>query len=570
MGPALHGPDEVAWAPRFEADLDNLRAAVAWSMDAGAAADVELGLRIVSSLAGQEFSRPPAGVGEWAEAALEHAETANPRYRAAVLAMAAWRELLQGDPALGRVRATAAFRVGLPPDTPVALWARAALASAEITARDDAAAAFEVLEDGERVLDPIATADDARLALETTTVVVNVYAGRAEAARVRADALVRRARVLANPSRLSQALRWFAETRRPDEIDETIEALDECLALSRAVAILDHADVLQALGLLAKVRAGRGERTPVIVALREAIVRCHDTGQRYVLLSQILNYALSAVADLDAPGLAATLGGVVAGGPLTESAVIPRIRADRDAALERVRAEMTTSEYDAAFRARRRDVVRGGRRLHARRARPARRGRRIDPDHASAALRRGGDRVVFDPVELIAESFRDRRAAVICLVTVDLDPADRRERECGRCQRARGRGRDAPTGAIGSQPVTDLQCPVADARDQPHGTDDLVARDDHVTELHALVPVGRTALESVSLRGRIRGRRVGPRHPQLQLIHARGDRGCDVAGVFDPGPTQLDTRDDLEQLWWSSGQGKHHRPEARSLFRSCP
>ncbi len=348
-GPGLRGPDEVAWAPRFEAELDNLRAAVAWSMDAGATADVELGLRIVSSFAGQEFSRPPAGVGEWAEAALEHAETANPRYRAAVLAMAAWRELLQGDPALGRVRATAAFRVGLPPDTPAALWARAALASAEITAGDDAAAAFEVLEDGERVLDPIATADDARLALETTTVVVNVYAGRAEAARVRADALVRRARVLANPSRLSQALRWFAETRRPDEIDDTIEALDECLALSRAVAILDHADVLQALGLLAKVRAGRGERTPVIVALREAIVRCHDTGQRYVLLSQILNYALSAVADLDAPGLAATLGGVLTGGPLTESAVIPRIRADRDAALERVRAEMTTDEYDAAF-----------------------------------------------------------------------------------------------------------------------------------------------------------------------------------------------------------------------------
>ena len=36
---ALHGPDELAWRPRFRAELDNLRAAVMWSLDATDDAD---------------------------------------------------------------------------------------------------------------------------------------------------------------------------------------------------------------------------------------------------------------------------------------------------------------------------------------------------------------------------------------------------------------------------------------------------------------------------------------------------------------------------------------------------
>ena len=70
-GPGLEGPDEAAWVGRFDAELDNLRAAVAWALDAEAPADAELGLRIIAPLVGQSFYRPSAGVGEWAEAALE-------------------------------------------------------------------------------------------------------------------------------------------------------------------------------------------------------------------------------------------------------------------------------------------------------------------------------------------------------------------------------------------------------------------------------------------------------------------------------------------------------------------
>ena len=71
-GPGLEGSDEAAWVGRFGAELDNLRAAVAWALDAEAPADADLGLRIIAPLVGQSFYRPSAGVGEWAEGALAH------------------------------------------------------------------------------------------------------------------------------------------------------------------------------------------------------------------------------------------------------------------------------------------------------------------------------------------------------------------------------------------------------------------------------------------------------------------------------------------------------------------
>ena len=121
-GPGLEGSDEAAWVGRFDAELDNLRAAVAWALDTEAPADAELGLRIIAPLVGQSFYRPSAGVGEWAEAALARAETSTPGRRCAVLAAAAWKAVLEGDLDLARTRASEALRDGLPPDTPSPGW----------------------------------------------------------------------------------------------------------------------------------------------------------------------------------------------------------------------------------------------------------------------------------------------------------------------------------------------------------------------------------------------------------------------------------------------------------------
>ena len=96
-GHGLEAPDEAAWVGRFDAERDNLRAAVTWALDAADADDGELGLRIIAALGGQTFYRPSAGVGEWAEAALERAETSVPSCRTAVIAAGAWKAILAGD-----------------------------------------------------------------------------------------------------------------------------------------------------------------------------------------------------------------------------------------------------------------------------------------------------------------------------------------------------------------------------------------------------------------------------------------------------------------------------------------
>ena len=340
-GPGLEGSDEAAWVGRFGAELDNLRAAVAWALDTEAPADAELGLRIIAPLVGQSFYRPSAGVGEWAGAALARAETSTPGRRCAVLTAAAWKALLEGDLDLARTRASEALRDGLPPDTPSPGWVHSALAGADSFAGDHPAAQ-QTLAAGRRALDAIGAPDYAHLELDLNGLMGRSVAGQLEEARAPAEDALRRARALANPSQLIVALRWFAGTRRANETDETIQALEECLAHSRAVATPDAPDVLQPLGLLAKLRARRRERGPAIEALREGVVRAHDSGQ-LVMLAFVLSCGVNVAVDLDAPELAATLGGAITDGSLTYL-----VRADRQAALDHAQAQLGPDRYDAA------------------------------------------------------------------------------------------------------------------------------------------------------------------------------------------------------------------------------
>jgi predicted ATPase len=348
-GPGLLGPDEVQWARRFEADLDNLRSAVGWALDAEAAADVHLGLRIIAALGCQGFFRPSAGVGGWAELAVASVEGASPGLRAGVLACAAWESFLGGSSELGRARATEALSDGVFADTPSPAWAHAALASGELMAGEYLAAA-QTIASGHDALDDIQAPDAAHFQLDVTRAVIYIYAGENDDARAFADALLRRARTLATPSFLIQAIRWHAHTRTLEEIADTIDKLEECVAYSRAVATPDGTDVLQALGLLGRLRANVGERIPAIEALRQAIARAYDIGQLFTMVSLILNYCVSAAADLGAPEFAGTLGGFLTVGPLSEDVTVaPSLLSERQAALHDVRAQLGVDRYEAGI-----------------------------------------------------------------------------------------------------------------------------------------------------------------------------------------------------------------------------
>jgi predicted ATPase/class 3 adenylate cyclase len=339
-GRGLEGPDEAAWVGRFDAERDNLRAAVAWAHDAESAEDSELGLRVIAALGAQTFYRPSTGVGEWAEAALDRVESSTPGRRTAVVAAAAWKPALAGDIELARPRAVSALRNGLPHDTPSPWLAPAVLVIAEGWSGEPEAS-YQTHAAGQQALEHIGANDYARVRLATADVVARLGAQDPEA-RALADDALRRARPLANPSLLIITLRWFASTRRPDESDEAIGALEECLAHSRAVATADHPDALQAQAKLAQLRARRGEHRLALEGLRQAVVGAHDTGLA-AITAVLLNLAVSVAAELDAWDFAATLGGVAPS--LMFSAIE---RTDRLAVLDRARSQLGHHRYDAA------------------------------------------------------------------------------------------------------------------------------------------------------------------------------------------------------------------------------
>src|SRR5262249_30150619 len=121
-GPALEGPDEVAWAGRLEAELDNLRAGVVWALEGDTTSDGEHAVRIIGAFAHQSFFRPSAGVGEWAEAAIARFAGSVPGRPGGVFVAAAFKALLTGDVELTRSRVSAVVRGEVASDPSSSAW----------------------------------------------------------------------------------------------------------------------------------------------------------------------------------------------------------------------------------------------------------------------------------------------------------------------------------------------------------------------------------------------------------------------------------------------------------------
>ncbi len=102
--PELRGPDQQEWRDRLEADLDNMRTALAWGTRASAAdEDAEHGLRLAGALWYFWFQRGLPGEGrQWLTSALDRVRTAGADRAQALLGAGtlAWR---QGDFAAARV-----------------------------------------------------------------------------------------------------------------------------------------------------------------------------------------------------------------------------------------------------------------------------------------------------------------------------------------------------------------------------------------------------------------------------------------------------------------------------------
>jgi predicted ATPase/class 3 adenylate cyclase len=93
-GRGLWSAEEIDWAQRVEADLDNVRAAVSWAV---AASETDLAMRIAGALVTQAVERPAWATASIAEHALSAPGADGHPWRAIVLGEAAWAAHRRGD-----------------------------------------------------------------------------------------------------------------------------------------------------------------------------------------------------------------------------------------------------------------------------------------------------------------------------------------------------------------------------------------------------------------------------------------------------------------------------------------
>ena len=100
-GAGLMSDQELVWRPRLAAEMDNLRAATGWALDASDLDDVALGVRILAGLAGEANYRPGSGIPAWATAGLARVDDLQAAQRQVLLGIAALRRQPSGPVGAG-------------------------------------------------------------------------------------------------------------------------------------------------------------------------------------------------------------------------------------------------------------------------------------------------------------------------------------------------------------------------------------------------------------------------------------------------------------------------------------
>jgi predicted ATPase/DNA-binding SARP family transcriptional activator len=339
IGQALLGPDELVWRPRLRAELDNLRAAVAWATDAQHSDDAELGLRIVAALAYQAMVYSPAGVGAWAERALARADM-SPR-RGEVYAAAAWSAWNSAGFAVAKERALTALESG---PTPAAATLAFIVVVFGSTIGTDSSEALGFLARAQQLVPGLGGVTVNDVNVHGSLSYFASLSGDRGTAREEAETALRIARQLGNPSAIAVELSVLATAVANEEPDRALHLWEESASLTRAGA----ADTVfgQTLGLIALSRA-RTDPIGALETLREAVTYCHHGGLPGEM-ARTLDRGFRVLTRVGHPEAAAVLVGVLTG-PLATPNLIPAYEArDGLAAMDELRARLGPDEYERA------------------------------------------------------------------------------------------------------------------------------------------------------------------------------------------------------------------------------
>jgi tetratricopeptide (TPR) repeat protein len=286
-GPGTMGADELVWRRRLREELDNVRAAVTWSLDRGTATDQSYALRVIAALAYEVMQNRPEGVGVWAENAVDLAQAAEPVYRAPVLAAAAESARGRGDSNRARILASEAIRDGIPEASP-----QTALAYVVLTVADaqlgDVALAYQEIREGVAQADAVIDGDSfAAPALQSVAAIWALNLNDFDTARDYAQASLAAAQRVANPTLLSVTHYVAGMVSEQDDPATALNHWDETIALTRSGA--SNTVYAPALSYSAVLLADTGNRTEALDRLREATTIAHHDADVPYLMSTLVS-----------------------------------------------------------------------------------------------------------------------------------------------------------------------------------------------------------------------------------------------------------------------------------------
>ena len=340
--PRMRTRDRPEFQPRLDREMPNVRAALAWSIDAGRHDDA---LRLVAELCPYWAHSVLRQEGlRWTEAALDRAEDASPPFRAA--ALLAWAE------AVGPRRADR-FRANL--EQARALFAEsgddagvarclAHLAKERAWFGEDSAGialAEKAVEHAKRSGDQHAIAD----ALASRVNGADDFAGAAR----HAPAAIRQLRAVGDLEQIAVVCSNVGASAIVGErYQEALQWLDEGLVAWDQVGGADMRYVIRGNQGVASFLLG--EFADAARALDEALELCHEAGGEEVVGEVLLATAALAAVDCDLPRAARLAGAVerhkASVYPASELQVVDRLRAS----VERARSRADPDEWERAER----------------------------------------------------------------------------------------------------------------------------------------------------------------------------------------------------------------------------
>jgi predicted ATPase len=342
IGSGLRGPDELLWRRRLDAELDNFRAAVAWSLDSALEEDGEVAMVILGELIASMFGGMTdifnlAGVNY--ERAAERARRVASPYAGLGMTAAAMNGYTRGDFRLaGELSREAARGARMSPYPGAVLQLKLMFVEPESLARE-LSAALQILDESRADLPDHAW-------VHGVAAVMAAIFGDLTLAQHEAAVALDLSRRIGNPTLLELSLYGSALASWQSEPNAAQAASEEYIQIARSTGA--HYILGRVQALLAQLLARAGDLPGALAALREALENANIIGDQPGIAVCLARGAPVMAAHGDHETAAVFVGAVTNGVLPRRSGVSPNEIPDYDEFVTTLRSQLGDDRHTAA------------------------------------------------------------------------------------------------------------------------------------------------------------------------------------------------------------------------------